>query len=158
MLGVAVVVFSCQKEGGEEVVVEEVEQQSGGRAGFRERFIFYVAWEGHRPKTDCKTGFGICNVVSCFNCCVVNSNIINCDDDPDAQVVNNAGTITEENGIYTLTFLLNPDNIDHQSAIANQSVFYVDNDFLVDGYTIKEGEYSYDNTIGTHGGYLVNVE
>jgi hypothetical protein len=155
LLAALLVMASCQKET-EEVVVETVEQKEP-RVGFRDRHVLYIAWDGHRPKTDCTSGFGMCNVVSCVFCCVVNGVIVDCDDDPDARI-SNAGAITEANSVYVLTFELNPDTPQHQDAIVNQSIFYVDHDFLVDGYVIKEGEYDYDATIGLHGGYLVEVE
>lgn len=158
LMGTLMVVVACQKETAEEAVVDGVEQRDA-RAGFRERYFLYVTWDrfGRTKKPDC-AGIGLCNVYSCVNCCIVNGVRVDCDDDPDALVIHNAGVITEANGALTLTIELSPNHTEQASVIQNENVFYVDDDLSVGDYIIKAGQYPYLSSVGTHGGYLINVE
>lgn len=150
------IVISCDKTEVQEVEEDVKSEQSAGfRADDKKRHIIFISWNPGRPNHDC-TGFGMCNTQICGFCCTVNGEIVPCNE---GQSTTNSGSIiiNSNSGVGTMEYALDINDPVEAGAIDNQSTFYIDENIEVDGAVILEGEYAYNPSIGTHGGYIINA-
>lgn len=115
--------------------------------GFSFPYLFYASWDGWGHGGSCN-GWGLCGFSCCFFCDVV-----------PPTGLGGAITYETETGVGSLVIALDPTDPTQNSAITNQSTFYIDNDLVSakDGTTIKAGQYTFDPTVGSHGGYTIPV-
>lgn len=108
------------------------------------KVIFYASWdEWGRSSKNC-AGWGLCNFYSCWFC------------EPKGKYSGKVEVddVTKDG---TLFIELNPTESIQNTAITEQSPFYIDNDIINENAILHKGEYQFDNTIGEYGGYKVNI-
>lgn len=120
--------------------------------------IYYATWdEWGRAAKKCK-GWGLCNFVDCWFCCVNDDTgeIVDCET---GLPIVNSGTIyiDEETGDGNMIIELNPKDYDQYVAILKKSTFFIDKDIYSDKFILKKGEYIFNERIGKFGGYNINV-
>lgn len=120
-------------------------------------YIYFNNGEWGRKSKECK-GFGYCSATSCWFCCVdANENIVSCKDNKEVAG-GQIAIIDPSSGNGYIHIKLDPAKTDEADAIANKSVFYIDEDINVDNKLIvKKGEYTFDDNIGKDGGYKLDV-
>jgi hypothetical protein len=123
-----------------------------------EKKEFHIYWgDGSfgRTSKNCK-GIGLCNYQDCWFCCTENEEIVNCND---KKVIINSGVVIIDASTKkgSLTIKLDPNNPKHLEAISNKSTFYIDENLKGAHFTIKKGEYTFNQNIGKNGGYIVDA-
>lgn len=122
-------------------------------------YLFFTTWDGRwgREIHDCDRGWGFCEAESCFFCCVNgNEEIVDCDTgeviaDEYIPVIINPIT---SNGY--LDIKLDPSNPKEADAINNKSIFHIDENINASNLlTLHKGQYQFDSSIGSNGGYRV---
>jgi hypothetical protein len=119
--------------------------------------VVYATWdEWGRMSLDCD-GFGLCNFVTCFNCCTDDfGNIVDC---PTNSKLPRTGKIIYIKGQSqsTMEVKLNPQFSDEANAISRKDTLHIDNNLENVFCTIKSGKYIFNPSIGEFGGYSVDV-
>ncbi|MCF8458827.1 MAG: hypothetical protein K9H62_23060 [Bacteroidales bacterium] len=119
--------------------------------------VHYAAWdEWGRTSKDCD-GWGLCNYVSCWFCCIdENNNIVDCDSFQD--IVKSAIiTIDTQTNEGTFIIKLNSFYEVQRDAINNESIFYIDDDIENEDFILHSGNYQFNDEIGDEGGYILDI-
>jgi hypothetical protein len=152
---IALSLIYCSKVKDNEVVNPIVNQDLNTPEA---RFAIYWAhWDWARESRNCNSGFGICNFVDCWFCCIDEfDNIVDCNS---SATMANAGTIyIPENEVEgTMIVKLDPVYSIHQEAIDQQKDLYVDYDEESESFILHSGVYQFNPEIGNFGGYELNV-
>jgi hypothetical protein len=118
-----------------------------------EYYLFYAHWDSWgTAKHDCNGGWGLCHFKACFNCTK--------DDAKKEDKYFAPIQIDSTTNIGTFTIELDPSDSASGQAISNQSDFTVDENIVSDddnGLIVQAGIYPFIPSIGTNGGYVLNV-
>jgi hypothetical protein len=154
IIALSTIIFSCNKA---EVIAEQETLQPNRVLKAKEKHIYYAAWdEWGRTSRDC-AGNGLCNFRDCWFCCTENDVIVDCDSRQSrageyATIMIDADT---KKGDFIIE--LNPNIVEQEAAISNQSIFYIDEDLETDDFILHQGQYPFDSQIGTYGGYRLDI-
>ena len=123
--------------------------------------LFFSDWDGRwgRIKRNCD-GWGFCDAHSCFFCCVDANNdyaIVDCETGEPVAQNSIPGTLNPATNEGYFNIELNPSVQIEADAIQNKEVFYIDEDIIADDLLIHKGDYSFDTSIGSYGGYKILV-
>ena len=153
-----ILISSCEKndsllEEESQIVQDEIKNDFNNKKEFH---IYYAEWdEWGRKKRDCR-GWGLCNYVDCWFCCIENGVIVDCDD---GEKVKNSGTfiIDVDTNTGFLIIELDPDIVIQNEAIIAQKTLFVDEDIVYPKSEVLKGDYIFDQTVGENGGYKLNA-
>lgn len=141
----AFVLMSCGTGDQQEELINSTIKQESNNPSSSKKVIFSATWDDWgRTSRECK-GFGLCHYNSCWFC------------EPLGGKYSGKVEVDDETNLGFLFIELDPSEEIQHDAISNESIFYLDNDLVSNNVTLHQGEYQFDSTVGSYGGYKINV-